>query len=391
LSKAHRDVQIVLGNSSLVRNQQAGGHWSWFLQYPLGLKALRHQVFWLELLQSSGRRENDLRLVRDFFDRLAFYGLNGSCAVVLFRADLDFQIIEESETFGRSGEDIRRIIHSADLLLNFCCAIRQPLLSLFKHRALLDFDPGHLQVSALSWDLGIQQNDVFLTLGARINAPDSQVPSLGLRWRTFEPFVYLPMWRAAPDPGPDAPFSSITQWTWEELLLEHQVLSASKRAAYLKYLELPRIAQRAFQLAANIGREDPAGDGPLFREHGWSIVDPYELAGSPSRYQDYIRASRAEFMCPKPIHTQLKTGWFSERSAAYLASARPVLAEDTGFTERLPAGAGLLAFRNIKEATEGVAEIDGNYERHSRAAREIAADIFGSPRCLEAMLSACEP
>jgi hypothetical protein len=383
-------MQIVLGNSSLVNNQQAGGHWSWFLQYPLGLKALGHRVFWLELLQSSGQRENDLRLVRDFFDRLAIYGLDGSCAVLLFKANLDFQAIEEGETLARSSEDVHGIIRSADLLLNFCCAIRQPLLALFKRRALLDFDPGHLQLSALTWDLGIQQHEVLLTIGARINAPDSQVPSLGREWRTFEPFVYLPMWRTAPDPDPDAPFSSITQWTWEELVLQDRVLSVSKRAAYLKYLELPRIARRAFQLAANIGSQDPAGDGRLFREHGWSIVDPNEVAGTPSQYQDYIRASRAEFMCAKPIHTQLKTGWFSDRSIAYLASARPVLAEDTGFTERLPTGAGLLPFRNIEEAVEGAAEIDGNYDRHSRAAREMAADLFDSQRCLAAMLSACE-
>jgi hypothetical protein len=384
-------VQIVLGNSSLVKYHQGGGHWSWFLQYPLGLKALQHDVFWLELLQSSGRRENDLRLIRDFFDRLAFYDLDRNCAILLFNADLAFQPIENSEAFGRSRAEVRKIIQSTDLLLNFCCALRQPLLSLFKHRALMDFDPGHLHVSALTWDLGIQEHDVFLTIGAGINRPDSEVPKLGLEWRTFEPFVYLPMWQAAPDPGSDAPFSSITQWTWEELWWQDRVLSVSKRTAYLKYLELPRIAQRLFELAANVGSEDPAGDCRLFRQHGWRMVDPHELAGSPSQYKEYIRASRAEFMVPKPIHVEMKTGWFSDRSIAYLASGRPVLAEDTGFSERLPTDAGLLVFSDIKDAVAATAEIDGNYDRHSRAAREIAVDLFDSRRCLEAMLSACEP
>jgi glycosyltransferase involved in cell wall biosynthesis len=95
-------------------------------------------------------------------------------------------------------------------------------------------------------------------------------------------------------------------------------------------------------------------------------------------------------MCPKPIHVEMKTGWFSDRSIAYLASGRPVLAEDTGFTERLPTGAGLLGFRDLKDAVAATAEIDGNYDRHSRAAREIAVDLFDSRRCLPAMLSACE-
>jgi hypothetical protein len=384
-------MRIVLGNSSLVKYQQGGGHWSWFLQYPLGLKALGHEVFWLELVQSSGQRENDLSLVRDFFDRLASYDLDRNCAVLLFSADLSFQPIETSEAFGRSYEEVQRIIRSADLLLNFCCAIRQPLLSSFKHRVLLDFDPGHLQLSALTWDLGIKDHDVFLTIGARINAPDSEVPTLGFKWRTFEPFVYLPMWHATPDPGPDAPFSSITQWTWEVLWWRGQVLSVSKRAAYLKYLDLPRVAGRSFELAANVGPEDPAGDGQLFHQNGWRIVDPHEVAGTPSQYREYIQTSRAEFMCAKPIHVEMKTGWFSDRSIAYLASARPVLAEDTGFTERLPTGTGLLAFRDINDAVAAVAEIDGNYDRHSRVAREIAADLFDSRRCLEAMLSVCEP
>jgi glycosyltransferase involved in cell wall biosynthesis len=383
-------LRIVLGNSSLVKYQQGGGHWSWFLQYPLGLKALRHDVFWLELLRSSGRRNNDLNVIRDFFDRLAPYHLDRNCAILLFNTDLDSQPFEKGEAFGRSMREIRDAVQGADLLLNFCCAIRQPLLSLFKHRVLLDFDPGHLQVSALTCEMGIQDHHVLLTIGARINAPDSKVPTLGRKWKPFEPLVYLPMWQTAPDPGPIAPFTSITEWTWEELHWQGRVLSVSKRTAYLNYADLPRLTGWPFELAANIGSSDPAGDRDLLRERGWTLADPHRVAGSPSQYQQYLRASRAEFMCPKPIHVEMKTGWFSDRSIAYLASGRPVLAEDTGFSERLPTGAGLIAFRDIKEAAAGVAEIDANYDRHSRAARELAEDLFDSRRCLESMLSACE-
>ena len=96
-------------------------------------------------------------------------------------------------------------------------------------------------------------------------------------------------------------------------------------------------------------------------------------------------------MCAKPIHVAMKTGWFSDRSIAYLASGRPVLAQETGFGERLPTGLGLLAFRDLAEAVAGVAEIDGNYARHSRAARELAESSFDSRKCLRDLLSACEP
>jgi hypothetical protein len=379
-----------LGNSSLIKYQPGGGHWSWFLQYPLGLRALRHDVLWLELLQSSGHRETDLHVIRDFFERLEVYDLGRNCAVLLNR-DLYPGSFEASEAFGGDKEHLNGFIKTAELLLNFCCAFGQPLLSLFKRRALLDFDPGHLHLTASTADLNVRDHEVFLTIGARINEPDSEIPTLGLEWRTFEPFVFLPMWPAVPDPGPQAPFSSITQWTWELLPWQGRTFSASKRSAYLKYADLPLLAHRPFELAANIGPQDPANDRQYLRERGWKLVEPHHVAGSPTLYQQYIRTSRAEFACPKAIHVEMRTGWFSDRSIAYLASGRPVLAEDTGFSERFPTGVGLLTFRDVAEAAAGVAEIDADYQRHSRAAREIAETFFDSRKCLEALLSACEP
>jgi hypothetical protein len=382
-------LRIVLGNSSLIKYLPGGGLWSWFLQYPLGLKALGHDVLWLELLQSSGHRETDLQIIRDFFERLALYDLDRNCAVLLSR-DLDRQLFDEAEIFGAERQDLLRSIRTADLLLNFACALRKPLLSLFKRSALLDGDPGHLQVSALDY-LGIQDHDVLLTVGTRINAPDSLIPKLGREWRTYDQIIYMPMWQSQPDPGRQAPFTSVTQWTWEELHVEGKVLSVSKREAYLRYAHLPRLTNRPLELAANIGDADPAGDRTTLLQNGWRIVDPHQVASSVDQYREYIRSSRGEFMCPKPIHVQLKTGWFSDRSIAYLASGRPVVAEETGFSERIPTGVGLLSFRDIAEAAAGIAEIDANYQRHSRAAREIAEAFFDTRKCLEALLLACEP
>ena len=357
----------------------------------MALKALGHDLLWLELLASTGSRATDLRMVREFFARLREYELDQNCAVVLLPGNLDRQDLGEAEIFGRSRESLHEIIRDADVLLNFCCFVRQPLLSMFRRRALLDFDPGHLQVSALSWDLNIADHDVWMTIGTRINAPDSRIPKLGLEWKTFDGFVYTPMWRAAPDAGAAAPFTSITQWTWETLPLGGKFVSVSKRQAYLNYAELPRLARRPIELAANIGEADPAGDRAFLIERGWRLADPHQVADSPRKYQEYIGASRGEFMCPKPIHIELKTGWFSERSLSYLASGRPVVAEDTGFTEGLPSGAGLIAFRDIREAADAIARIDGDYERHRRAAREIVEERFDWRKCADAMLSAaCE-
>jgi hypothetical protein len=215
------------------------------------------------------------------------------------------------------------------------------------------------------------------------------VPTLGVGWTGFLQFVYLPMWRAAPDPGPRAPFTSVTQWNWGELWLGDRVLSVAKRDAYLRYVELPRVSGRPFELAANIHPDDATGDRELLASHGWRLTDPHVVAASPARYRDYIARSRAEISCPKPIYRELGTGWFSDRSACYLASGRPVLAEETGFSEALPTGGGLVAFRDLDEARAGVAAIDADYERHSRAARELAEAYLDSRRVLESMLAAC--
>ena len=109
----------------------------------------------------------------------------------------------------------------------------------------------------------------------------------------------------------------------------------------------------------------------------------------PAAYRNYIAASRAELACPKAIFRELRTGWFSDRSACYLASGRPVVAEDTGLSDHYPTGSGLLCFGNLDEAVAGVAAIDADYERHSRAARDFAEEFLDSRRALPAMLAAC--
>src|SRR6185503_9670171 len=280
----------------------------------------------------------------------------------------------------------REIARSADVLWNLCGAAKAPLLSMFRRRALFDLDPGVFQVSGLTWDMGLADHDVFFTVGAKMHDPDCLVPDLGVEWHPFVPFVYLPAWEPAPDPGPAAPFSSLTQWEWREMWLNGRVLSRSKRDAYLHYLEMPTRTGRRFELAANIDPADDTGDRELLASEGWDLVHPHVVAATPDSYQEYIRHSRAEFLCPKPIYRDLRTGWFSDRSICYLASGRPVLCEDTGFSDRLPTGEGLLSFSEPGEAIAGVAEIDGHYAHHMSAARDLAAGLCDSRDVLQRLI-----
>ncbi len=380
-------VRIVLGNGSLVGYPEGGGHWSFFLQYLFGLSALGHDVFWLELVPAGGEPSRDRRRIGRFLRRVRRYGFADRCAV-LVHDPAERPSLESAEPHGMTGRRLGEVVRSADLLWNFACAVRQPLLSLFRRRVLLDVDPGHLQVAALTCDLDIQAHDVLLTTGLNFGDPECEAPSLGREWRRFRPIVYLPMWPPAGDPGPRAPFTSVTQWTWEELWLDGRVLSVSKRDAYLAYLELPPRAGRPFELATNIHPLDRTGDRELLERHGWRLVHPHRVAASPGAYRRYIRRSRGEILCPKPIHRALRTGWFSERSAGYLATGRPVVAEDTGFTRHVPVGHGLLAFRTLEEAAAAVADIDARYSHHMKAARDLAESYFDARRCLPAMLAA---
>jgi hypothetical protein len=156
----------------------------------------------------------------------------------------------------------------------------------------------------------------------------------------------------------------------------------------LRYIDLPQRCPRPFELAANIATDDHTGDRESLRDHGWKLVDPHRAAGSTQQFQQYVNFSRAELSCPKPIYRELRTGWLSDRSAAYLASGRPVLAEDTGAIEHYPTDGGFVVFRTIEEAIEKVAEIDANYAFHSRAARHFAEVYLDSRRTLPEMLEA---
>lgn len=379
-------ARIVLGNSSVVGYPEAGGHFSVFLQYLLGLLDLGHDAYWLEVFHPESEERNG-PLTQRFFERLAHYGV-ADRGIVLEKTKDDVSYVGPFRAHGRTIEEFMAIARSSDVLWNFANAISEPLLSLFKRRALIDIDPGVLQMCADTLDMGQHAHHVFFTVGQNVGKPECAVSTLNLDWHTFFPPVFLPIWMAVPDPGPRAPFTSVTQWSWGEIWAEPH-LSVSKRLAYLSYLDLPHRTGRPFQLAANIASGDKTGDRELLAAHGWQLVHAHEVAGSLESYQQFVRSSRAEFLCSKAIFRTLRTGWLSDRSACYLASGRPVLAEDTGLASHLPIGEGLLMFRDVEGAERGVIEIDAHYEQHSRAARRIAEEFLDSRRVLPRVLEAC--
>jgi len=314
--------------------------------------------------------------------------LANRCAV-LVHANEEYPSLDTTEPYGMSKRAIGSIIDTADLLWNYCYSIKAPLLPLFRRRVLIDLDPGILQIGGLSTDIGLHEHDVFLTVGMKMHDRDCLVPTLGVTWHRFPPIVYLPLWSVTPPPKCSA-FSTLTAWNYGTMTYSGKELSIAKRDAYCEFVDLPARSKLSFELAADIHPEAEAKDLELLRSHGWTVVDPYEVAGSPVAFQHYIAKSQGEICCPKPIYRDLRTGWLSDRSAGYLASGRPVLMTETGISDHFRTGAGLITFQNMDDAVEAAKEISAQHARHSEAARAFAEEFLDAKRCLPTMLAHCE-
>ena len=183
-------------------------------------------------------------------------------------------------------------------------------------------------------------------------------------------------------------FTTIAGWKqlWREITFEGEVYHWSKHFEFLKFLELPAKCGASFELALT---SYEAADRELLESHGWQVTDAGALSADLDLYRAYISRSRGEFTVAKDQNVRLRTGWFSDRSAAYLAAGRPVVTQDSGFGCDLPLGLGLFAFETLDEAASAVDAIASDYERHGAAAHDIAAEYFDHAVVLPELLSVC--
>jgi len=363
-------LRILLAGMVAGDPRQGGATWA-VLQYFLGLRDLGHDVVLVEPV--SERQARDPAVV-SYFESLA--ALEGRAAL----------LSDSGATVGLPFERLLGFARGADLLLNVSGMLRdERLLAPIGTRAFLDLDPGFNQVWQLSGeDMGFDRHTHFVTVGQAVGAPGCAVPTCGRRWTATLPPVVLERWPAlAARPAGD--FTSVGHWR-SYGSLEHGGIRYGQRAHSLReLLELPALVGERFTLALGI-HPDERGDLEALRRNGWSLVDPAAVAGSPERYAEFIGGSKAELGVAKSGYVASRSGWFSDRSACYLASGRPVVAQDTGFGGALPTGEGLLAFSTVEEAAAAVEEVARRPDRHSRVARELAEGLFDSRRVLPSLL-----
>jgi hypothetical protein len=247
----------------------------------------------------------------------------------------------------------------------------------------------------------IEEHHDFVTYGENIGTPACPVPPLPrLRAKTRQP-VLLDLWESGPPSRRE--FTTVGNWQQEgrEVGYGGECYYWSKDREFLKFIDLPKRTQQPLELAMNLTDAESIRHGVgeavrslgvssdarrMLEANGWHLADTRALTTDPWPYRDYVRASRGEFTVARDLHVRLKSGWFSERSACYLAAGRPVITQDTGFGAVLPTGEGLFAFDTMEEILAAFEAINSDYERHSRAARAIAEDYFKAETVLAAVL-----
>ena len=352
-----------------------GGAAMYVMQFLNGLTRLGHEVLFVEFLQE----EPDAGAVAYFEDTVERWWSPERAALVV-------EPRGESVT-GVSADAVRAVAARADAVITMAAHYRRepwPLVGEVRPRILFEQDPAYTQLWAAEGDpLDIYgEHDLYFTVGANVGTARSGLPTVGIEWRHMWNPVVLDWWRE------DAPLerdrlTSVGAWRdYGYLEWDGRVLGP-KVDEFERFMDLPRLAGEELELALAIDAEDP--DLPRLRESGWRVEDPSVVA-TPEQYRDYIRGSLGEFSCAKGGYVGTRSGWFSDRSACYLAAGRPVILQATGFEDVLPTGEGLLAVSSVEQAADAVREVRGNYERHAAAARELASEHLDSDRLLARML-----
>ncbi len=372
---------IVIAGS-IAQRAGNGGHASVFLQWLLGFKQLGWRVLLIDRLEpemcfdAAGQPAEffDSENVRYFLRVLEQAGLQHEFALLYDGG---------RECLGRSRQELIAELKSADLLLNVMGFLTDAtLLATARRRVFLDIDPGFSQMwHALELHDAFAGHDQFVTIGENLGQPNCTVPCCGLDWITTPQPIVLRQWPVV-QPISDFAFTSVISWRGPFGPIDYLGQTYGLRVhEFRKFVELPRLTASTFRLAIDIDHSE-VNDIRLLQDNGWQLESPGQVAADPATYRQYIQQSGAELMVAKNLYVKSRGGWFSDRSLTYLASGKPVLAQDTGFRQRYPCGQGLIAFSNLSEAVAGVAEIEQNYARHCQAARQIAERYFDSDKVL---------
>lgn len=380
---------VLLGMMS--KMPVAGVIWQ-TVHYLLGFERLGYDAYYVE---AHARTPSMLmRSADDDSSALAA----GLIRDVMHRFDLDnrwcFHALHaDGRCYGMTERTLRQLYHDAALIVNLHGGTPpRPEHSETGRLVYVETDPVQLQVELHeerreTLDF-LDPHVAFFTFGENWGNPDCGLP-VNRRY-TFVPTrqpVVMALWETDAVAS-TAPFTTVANWhqQWRDITLDGEVYYWSKDREFRKFCDLPARTNESFELAL-AGCD--ATDRAMLLERGWRVRPADEISSDLDLYQRYLTGSRGEFTVAKDQNVRLRSGWFSDRSATYLAAGRPVITQDTGFGNILPTGSGLFAFSTLDEAAEAVAETSADWDTHSQAARDIAHEFFSADRVLGCLLLEC--
>jgi GT2 family glycosyltransferase len=378
---------VVLG---MMTKMPVGGVVWQTLHYLLGFERLGFDAYYVEAhartpsMLMSSENDDGGALAAGFIDRvMRRFGLGDRWGYQALHAD--------ARCYGMSRESLLRLYASADLIVNLHGGTTpRPEHSATGRLVYVETDPVQLQVE-LQQGLAatvefLEHHCAFFTFGENWGRSDCLLPTTArFDFKPTRQPVCMDVWQPAAE-APRRGFTTIGNWRqqWRDVAFNGQVYTWTKDAEFGKFLELPRLTGREFELALSACEPD---DRNLLERNGWRVADALPFSLDVDEYREYVRSSLAEFTVAKDQNVRLRSGWFSDRSATYLAAGRPVVTQDTGFGNILPTGSGLHAFTTLEEAAAAVERVCSRYGRERRAAHQVARECFDSDVVLGSLLA----
>lgn len=357
---------------------QGGATWA-VLQYLLGFKRLGHEVTFVEPIAPEAVRPAgaalDASVNADYFRKVVRdFGLGDTASLLL---------ADGRQTVGKSYRELCQLGRRVDVLVNISGMLADvEVTGSIPTRVYLDLDPAFIQLwhAVQGIDMRFAGHTHHVTIGQAIGQPGCAVPTCGIRWIATPQPIVLERWPVGGQIAHEA-LTTIGNWRGYGSIEHEGVFYGQKAHSLREFMTLPTRTREKFLLALSI-HPGETKDLEALKVNGWGLLDPAEVANTPESYQAFIQGSKGEFGIAKSGYVASQCGWFSDRSICYLASGRPVLAQETGFSSFLPTGEGLFSFRTSEDFLSAVAEMSRDYARHSRAARAIAEDFFDSDKVL---------
>ena len=368
----------------------AGVIWQ-HIHYVVGLQRLGHAVYYIEdsarlpynpeTFEVNNEFDYAARLLNRLSREFGFKNRWAFCA----------RYLAGNPTAGLPLRRIRQLYRDADAILNICGAQEFNDDLLVSDRILyIESDPG---VEQIKIDKGVkattnylQRHRALFTFGENVGTKSFPVPTHGFKWLPTRQPVVTDLWKTQRAPPRAAVFTSVANWSTsglKDITWRGDKYLWSKSREFLRFISAPKKSGETFELATNI---EDANTRAKFLRNGWRLHSPLQLSVDYWLYRDYIRRSKGEFTVAKDQYIRLNTGWFSDRSACYLAAGRPVIIQETGFTKIYGGKAGLLSFRSLSEIVDAVKVINADYAKHSRAARALAREFFEAENVLKSIL-----